>query len=209
MTASANVNLVRSIAAEWERGDWFGPVMRTHAHPEIEFVRVGEGPDTGVGGRGSWTGAAEARRSWSDYLSLYADWGRRPLKTVRSWPQDTSERAPTARPRSLRQHRTSRPSSHRRETDRSRNYSVPDVLGTSGFAARYSRLMFVFSRRFLQMPAENRAAVCLGRVFLEAKVPAAPVHLCNGFARASAKARNEMLAPGGPGRGSVKRPRCP
>jgi ketosteroid isomerase-like protein len=73
MTASANVNLVRLIAAEWERGDWFGPVMRTHAHPEIEFVRVGEGPDTGVGGRGSWTGAAEARRSWSDYLSAWED----------------------------------------------------------------------------------------------------------------------------------------
>jgi len=68
---SENLDLVRSIFADWERGDWFGPLMRSRAHPEIEFVRVGEGPDTGVGGRGSWIGPDKAMRSWSDYLSAW------------------------------------------------------------------------------------------------------------------------------------------
>jgi ketosteroid isomerase-like protein len=55
---SANVDLVRSIYAAWERGDYESAEW---AHPEIECV-VADGPDAGT-----WKGLGEmpgARRAW-------------------------------------------------------------------------------------------------------------------------------------------------
>ncbi len=61
---SKNVDLVRSIYADWERGqfdsaDW--------AHPEIEYVSA-DGPDPGA-----WTGLAEMAESFRAWLSLWKE----------------------------------------------------------------------------------------------------------------------------------------
>ena len=56
--ASANVDLVRSIFAAWERGDFSSAEW---AHPEIEYVGAG-GPEPGVvSGK---AGMAEGFRNW-------------------------------------------------------------------------------------------------------------------------------------------------
>jgi ketosteroid isomerase-like protein len=58
MTSSENMDLVRSIYAEWERGDFSSAAW---AHTEIEWV-VADGPSPG-----RWTGVAgmkEASRDW-------------------------------------------------------------------------------------------------------------------------------------------------
>ena len=62
MTDSANVELVRSIYAAWERGDYASVEW---AHPEIEYVFV-DGPSPG-----SWTGLAEMANALRDILSAW------------------------------------------------------------------------------------------------------------------------------------------
>jgi ketosteroid isomerase-like protein len=61
---SANLDLVRSIYAAWERGD-FGSTE--WADPEIEFV-FPDGPSPG-----RWTGVAAATEASSDFLSAWED----------------------------------------------------------------------------------------------------------------------------------------
>ena len=61
---SENVDLVRSIFADWERGD-FGSVG--WADPEIEWV-LADGPS-----RGKWKGLTEMATGWRDFLSGWAD----------------------------------------------------------------------------------------------------------------------------------------
>jgi ketosteroid isomerase-like protein len=56
--SSANLELVRSICAAWDRGDYSSVGW---AHPEIEFV-VGDGPSPGRWSR--LTGMAESWREW-------------------------------------------------------------------------------------------------------------------------------------------------
>ena len=63
---SANVDLVRSIYAEWERGD-FGSVA--WADPQIEFV-FADGPSPG-----RWTGVSGMREGFRDYLSAWESYG--------------------------------------------------------------------------------------------------------------------------------------
>jgi ketosteroid isomerase-like protein len=63
--ASANLDLVRSIYAAWERGDYSSAEW---AHPEIEFVYGADGPapDSGRG----LAGMAEA---WRGFLSAWEE----------------------------------------------------------------------------------------------------------------------------------------
>jgi hypothetical protein len=55
-----NVEIVRSIFAPWERGDYRSSEW---AHPEISFV-VADGPTPG-----SWTGVAAMAEAWREALS--------------------------------------------------------------------------------------------------------------------------------------------
>jgi ketosteroid isomerase-like protein len=61
---SANLDLVRSIYADWERGDYFSGDW--HA-PEIEFV-LADGPDPG-----RWSGFASAAARWREFLQAWED----------------------------------------------------------------------------------------------------------------------------------------
>src|SRR6476469_7514252 len=63
---SENLDLVRSIFAEWERRD-FGNV--SWAHPEIEYVVIG-GPEPG-----KWDGLAAMSRSVRDYMEAWESYG--------------------------------------------------------------------------------------------------------------------------------------
>jgi hypothetical protein len=62
---SENLELVRSIYADWERGD-FGSVE--WAHPEIEFV-LADGPAPGT-----WSGLDGMSEGWGDFLSAWEHW---------------------------------------------------------------------------------------------------------------------------------------
>jgi ketosteroid isomerase-like protein len=62
---SQNLDLVRSIYAAWERGDFSSADW---ADREIEFVSAG-GPDPGT-----VTGVAAAARAWRDFLSVWEDY---------------------------------------------------------------------------------------------------------------------------------------
>jgi ketosteroid isomerase-like protein len=61
---SENLDLVRSIYADWERGD-FGSAE--WAHPEIEYVSA-DGPDPGA-----WTGLAEMGENFRAWLGLWEE----------------------------------------------------------------------------------------------------------------------------------------
>jgi ketosteroid isomerase-like protein len=64
--ASANVELVRSIYAAWQRGDFSSAEW---ADPEVEFV-LADGPS----GRETWTGLARLRQGYRDYLSAWHEY---------------------------------------------------------------------------------------------------------------------------------------
>ena len=63
--ASANLELVRSIYAAWERGDYSSAAW---AHPEIELV-FADGPSPG-----RWTGLAGLAEFMRDILLAWEDW---------------------------------------------------------------------------------------------------------------------------------------
>jgi ketosteroid isomerase-like protein len=63
--ASANLELVRSIYAAWERGDYSNAEW---AHPEIEWVNAIDGPSPSRG-----TGLAGMAESWREYISAFEE----------------------------------------------------------------------------------------------------------------------------------------
>ncbi len=63
--ASANVELVRSIYAAWERGDWSSAAW---ADPEIEFVGA-DGPNPF-----SVKGIEKLAEAWAEFLDTWEKW---------------------------------------------------------------------------------------------------------------------------------------
>jgi ketosteroid isomerase-like protein len=64
VTDSANVQLVRSIRAAWERGNFRSSEW---AHPEIEYV-IADGPSPG-----SWRGLAGMAEGWREFLGAWEE----------------------------------------------------------------------------------------------------------------------------------------
>jgi ketosteroid isomerase-like protein len=64
MSASSNLDLVRSIYAAWERGDFSSTEW---AHPEIELV-IADGPSPG-----RWTGPGGIAEGWRGFLNAWED----------------------------------------------------------------------------------------------------------------------------------------
>jgi ketosteroid isomerase-like protein len=62
---SANLDLVRSIYAAWERSDYSDV---SWADPELEYVMAG-GPDPGV-----WTGVRGMAEAFRDMLRAWTEW---------------------------------------------------------------------------------------------------------------------------------------
>jgi ketosteroid isomerase-like protein len=62
VTASANLDLMRSLFAVWERGDFSSIEW---VHPEIEFV-MADGPSPG-----RWVGPAGLAEGWGDWLRAW------------------------------------------------------------------------------------------------------------------------------------------
>jgi ketosteroid isomerase-like protein len=62
--ASANLDLVRSLYAAWEHGDYGSAEW---AYPDIETV-IADGPAPA-----SWTGVAGMAEAWRDFLSAWDD----------------------------------------------------------------------------------------------------------------------------------------
>ena len=60
--ASANLDLVRSLYASWERGDWSSAEW---ADPEIDFV-IADGPAPG-----NWMGLDRLEEGWRSILSAW------------------------------------------------------------------------------------------------------------------------------------------
>jgi ketosteroid isomerase-like protein len=62
---ATNLDLVRSLYADWERGDWSSVDW---AHPEIEFVAA-DGP-------APWTvrGVAALGDAWREFLDTWQEW---------------------------------------------------------------------------------------------------------------------------------------
>jgi ketosteroid isomerase-like protein len=65
---SANLDLVRSVLASWERGDMMADEWSEWAQPDIEFVTVG-GPEPS-----SHTSLADAEPRIESFLSLWEDY---------------------------------------------------------------------------------------------------------------------------------------
>jgi len=61
----SNLDLVRSLYAEWERGDFSS---RAWAHPEFELV-WSDGPSPGT-----WSGLAGVEAGWRDFLGAWDDY---------------------------------------------------------------------------------------------------------------------------------------
>jgi ketosteroid isomerase-like protein len=62
---SENVDLVRSIFVDWERGDFRSTAW---AHPEIEWV-MADGPAPG-----NWAGLAGMTEGWRKFRSVWAEY---------------------------------------------------------------------------------------------------------------------------------------
>jgi hypothetical protein len=68
---SENLDLVRSIYADWERGDW---TSVTRAHPEIEYVMVDEP------GSQTHQGLAAMAAAWRSFPSAWEDYRIKPVE---------------------------------------------------------------------------------------------------------------------------------